>query len=63
MAKKLKYYIGGDWVESNTKEYTPVINPATCETLGECPESTRADVDAAVKAAQEGLRNGVAPPS
>lgn len=53
MAKKLKNYIGGEWVESNATVYTPVINPATCEVLGECPESTYADVDAAVKSAQE----------
>lgn len=52
MAKKLRNYIGGEWVESTATQYTPVINPATCEVLGECPESTRADVDAAVKAAQ-----------
>ncbi len=55
MAKRLKNYIGGAWVESSATEFTPVINPATCETLGECPESTRADVDRAVKAAQEGF--------
>lgn len=55
MAKRLKNYIGGQWVESSATEYTPVINPATCETLAECPESTRADVDKAVKAAQEGF--------
>jgi malonate-semialdehyde dehydrogenase (acetylating)/methylmalonate-semialdehyde dehydrogenase len=55
MAKRLQNYIGGGWVESSATTYTPVINPATCETLGECPESTRADVDAAVKAAQAGF--------
>ncbi len=55
MAKKLKNYIGGSWVDSSATQYTPVVNPATCETLAECPESTRADVDRAVKAAQEGF--------
>ncbi len=55
MARKLKNYVGGDWVESSASVYTPVVNPATCETIGEVPESTRADVDAAVKAAQEGF--------
>ncbi|MBL8165990.1 MAG: CoA-acylating methylmalonate-semialdehyde dehydrogenase [Anaerolineae bacterium] len=53
MAKRLKNYIGGEWVESRASVYTPVINPATCETLGECPDSTREDVDMAVRAAQE----------
>lgn len=55
MAKKLKNYIGGEWVESSASVYTPVINPATCEVMGECPESTYGDVDAAVKAAQAGF--------
>jgi len=55
MAKRLQNYIGGAWVDSSATEYTPVINPATCETLGMCPESTRADVDRAVQAAQEGF--------
>jgi malonate-semialdehyde dehydrogenase (acetylating) / methylmalonate-semialdehyde dehydrogenase len=53
MVKKLKNYIGGEWVESATRTYTPVYNPATCEVLAECPESTREDVDKAVRAAQE----------
>lgn len=55
MVKRLKNYVGGEWVESSATEYTPVVNPATCETLAECPESTREDVDKAVRAAQEGF--------
>ncbi len=31
MARKLKNYVGGDWVESSASIYTPVVNPATCE--------------------------------
>jgi malonate-semialdehyde dehydrogenase (acetylating)/methylmalonate-semialdehyde dehydrogenase len=56
MVKQLKNYIGGRWVEASTDLYTPVINPATCETLANCPESTAADVDAAVKAGEEGFQ-------
>lgn len=52
MTQKLKNYIGGEWVEAAATEYTPVHNPATCEVLAECPESTAEDVDRAVKAAQ-----------
>jgi malonate-semialdehyde dehydrogenase (acetylating)/methylmalonate-semialdehyde dehydrogenase len=55
MAEKLKNYIGGDWVESSASKYIPVHDPATCELLGEVPESTSADVDAAVQAAVEGF--------
>ena len=53
MARKLKNYIGGEWVESSAEKSTPVVNPATCEVLAECPDSNRADVDAAVRSARE----------
>lgn len=53
MARKMKNYVGGAWVESDTSTYIPVHNPATCDVLAECPDSTRADVDRAVQAAQE----------
>ena len=51
MTEKLKNYIGGEWVEASTDRYVPVQNPATCEVLAECPESTAKDVDDAVAAA------------
>ncbi len=53
MVKKLKNYIGGEWVESSTDTYIPVNNPATCDVIAECPDSTAEDVDKAVQAAQE----------
>lgn len=53
MVKKIRNYIGGSWVESSATAYTPVINPATCEVLAECPDSPRSDVDKAVQAAKE----------
>ncbi len=55
MVKRLKNYVGGRWVESSAAVYTSVINPATCDVLGECPDSTREDVDRAVRAAQAGF--------
>jgi malonate-semialdehyde dehydrogenase (acetylating)/methylmalonate-semialdehyde dehydrogenase len=51
MTRKLKNYIGGQWVESQAHDYVPVHNPATGEVLAECPESTAGDVDQAVQAA------------
>ncbi len=55
MVKRLKNYIGGQFVEADTSHYIPVTNPATCEVLAEVPDSSRADVDRAVKAAQAGF--------
>jgi malonate-semialdehyde dehydrogenase (acetylating) / methylmalonate-semialdehyde dehydrogenase len=51
MTKRMKNYVGGKWIDATTSTYTPVHNPATCEVLAECPESTAADVDKAVQAA------------
>ncbi|MFN8527327.1 MAG: CoA-acylating methylmalonate-semialdehyde dehydrogenase [Anaerolineae bacterium] len=51
-AKILKNYIGGAWVASESDQTTPVINPATCETLGHVPVGTLGDVDKAVQAAK-----------
>ncbi|MBZ0292603.1 MAG: CoA-acylating methylmalonate-semialdehyde dehydrogenase [Anaerolineae bacterium] len=53
MAKKLRNYIGGEWVESSSDSFIPVHNPATCELLAECPDSTYDDVGQAVIAARE----------
>lgn len=52
MAEKLKNYINGEWVEPSTTNYTEVTNPATLEVLAQCPDSTTADLDAAVQAAK-----------
>ena len=52
MVERLKNYIGGEWVEAETEDWSPVHNPATCELLAECPDSSAQDVDRAVQAAQ-----------
>jgi malonate-semialdehyde dehydrogenase (acetylating) / methylmalonate-semialdehyde dehydrogenase len=46
-------YINGEWVKPNVIEYLDVINPATGQVIAKTPLSTRADVDAAAKAASE----------
>ena len=49
----LRNYIGGEWVESKTDRHLDVHNPATGEVIGQVPLSTKDDMDAAIKAAQE----------
>jgi len=49
-------FIGGKFVEPKSKKYFPTINPATEETLAEVAEAGAADVDAAVRAAEEAYR-------
>lgn len=48
-----KLYINGEWVESNSKEFIEVENPATREIIGKVPRANKADIDYAVKSAKE----------
>jgi malonate-semialdehyde dehydrogenase (acetylating)/methylmalonate-semialdehyde dehydrogenase len=48
----IKNYIDGEWVESQG-EVIDVVNPTACETIGQVGISTKGEIDAAVKAAQE----------
>jgi len=49
--ERVKNYINGEWVGSDTKEYGDVWCPATGEKIAEVPFSSAADVDKAVVAA------------
>ncbi|MCL9661297.1 methylmalonate-semialdehyde dehydrogenase [Paenibacillus hunanensis] len=51
-ARKLKNYIGGKWVESNTTVYEDVYNPATKELICQVPISTREDIEHAAEVAK-----------
>src|SRR5690606_24685495 len=53
LTRVLKNFIGGEWVEAQTTNCQPVLNPATAETLAEVPISTEKDVDEAIKVARE----------
>jgi betaine-aldehyde dehydrogenase len=44
-------YINGEWRESVSSEYLPVLNPATAEELDRVPLSSAVEVEAAVRAA------------
>lgn len=49
----IKLLIHGEWVDSAATEFRQVINPATQQVLARVPLATRAEVDAAVAAAQK----------
>jgi len=51
--KRLQNFINGEWIDAKTDKYVEIINPARDTLLCEAPMSTKADVDAAVKAAQD----------
>lgn len=50
---ELKLYIDGQWI---ARPGAPVINPADESVLGDVPHATRADMDAALAAAEKGFR-------
>jgi betaine-aldehyde dehydrogenase len=50
--RTLQNFIDGEFVDPADGRRTPVVNPATGETIAEAPESTAADVDRAVAAAR-----------
>ena len=52
MSKTVKNYINGEWLDSAATRFTPVHDPATCELLAQCPDSTAEDVAMAVEAAK-----------
>lgn len=50
---KLKNYVNGEWVESQTDRFLDVENPSTGEIIAQMPLSTVDETKAAVEAAQE----------
>ena len=56
MKDKLKFYINGQWVESESNEKIEVINPANETIVGHVTAGTKADIDSAVKAAANAFK-------
>ncbi|MGX6970416.1 CoA-acylating methylmalonate-semialdehyde dehydrogenase [Vagococcus bubulae] len=54
--RKLKNYINGEWIESQTTTYETVVNPATKEAMCDVPLSTREDLDHAATVAHEAFQ-------
>ena len=51
--KKIKNYIGGEWVESKSSVTVDVVNPALMKVIGKVPRSNAEDVEIAVRAAKD----------
>ena len=58
LAKRYDHFIGGQWTAPVEKKYFATHNPATGKKIAEVAEGSKADVDAAVKAARAAY-NGV----
>ncbi len=51
MAKKLKFFVDGNWRDTESGEYMPVTNSSTGQVMAEAPRCTAGEVNAAVAAA------------
>jgi betaine-aldehyde dehydrogenase len=54
-------YINGEFVESASKKYFPVVDPSTEEVMAEVPEANEKDVNRAVAAAKVAFDSGAWP--
>jgi succinate-semialdehyde dehydrogenase/glutarate-semialdehyde dehydrogenase len=48
--------IGGEWIATGEDGTMPVINPANEQLLGQCPKASKAQLDTALAAADDGFR-------
>lgn len=51
--KKLKYFAGGQWLDSETEKFMNVYNPSTGEVIAQTPCCTKSEVEQAIAAAKE----------
>ena len=48
----MKPYIGGEWIESESKKFTTIYDPSTGASLAQVPQCTAAEVEKAIAAAK-----------
>jgi betaine-aldehyde dehydrogenase len=56
--KRYRMYINGEFAESRTGPWFPVLDPSTEETIAEVPDAREDDIDAAVQAARAAFDSG-----
>lgn len=57
MAKELKHYIGGEWMES--KDLQDIINPATQDVIARAPRATKEETEEAIQIAKTTFESGI----
>ncbi|WP_114764626.1 CoA-acylating methylmalonate-semialdehyde dehydrogenase [Vibrio rhodolitus] len=53
MIEKVKLYIGGEYIESQSQQWVDVTNPATNEVIAQVPCATESEMNAAIASAAE----------
>ncbi|MFH0957813.1 MAG: aldehyde dehydrogenase family protein, partial [Pseudomonadota bacterium] len=51
--KKLKNFVNGQWINSKTESFFPIVNSLNGATIALCPDSTSEEVDTAISNAQK----------
>ncbi len=51
--KKLKFYAGGQWIDSKSEKFMDIYNPSTGEIIAQTPCCTKDEVDYAVECAKK----------
>lgn len=51
--KQLKYFAGGEWLDSKTEKYMDIYNPSTGEVIAKTPCCTANEVEYAIQCAKE----------
>lgn len=54
--KKLRYFAGGEWLESKTEKYMDVYNPSTGEVMAQTPCCTVDEVEYAISKAKKAFK-------
>ena len=57
LGRPKKLFIGGEWVDSASRDEIPVIDPASERQIASVPDANAKDVDRAVKAARAALQS------
>lgn len=56
MTNKIPLHINGEWVQSQSKQFTPVVNPASQATLAEVPYATPSEMELAIQSAKTAFK-------
>lgn len=56
--KKMKYFAGGEWLDTRTGNYSPVFNSSTGEVMAEIPNCSADEVAHAIECAKRLSRCG-----
>jgi betaine-aldehyde dehydrogenase len=59
--RRYQMYVNGEFVDSTSKKYFPVVDPSTEEVMAEVPEANETDVNRAVAAAKAAFDAGAWP--